>query len=149
MGNMPAYKANLLKLDIDLNRLLKSYNEEKEDLELQVSGEFYFPKEHFQSDLERLFISIMAIVDETNQLVAQVSYVIPTGLVMKKILFDHIFYIRKDILQEVEYLGISFATTAKHDGEMGIGASIIAGTFFENFIPIDVSSLVEDERDGK
>lgn len=70
---------------------------------------------------------------------------IETSEEISPLMFEHTFSISKEIIPDNKYLSISFATTVQHDSEIDISASLLAGTFFENYIPIEVSNLVEDE----
>lgn len=139
-------KASLLSFNIDLQKLSDSYNQGSEDLNIRVSGSFFLPNENFE-EYNRLFISIMLYPDENNKLASQIAYEIPYELIGKSISFDYTFRISKKMIHKKinKYFCLSLATTSKHDGEIGINASLEAGKFFENYFPINASDLVGDE----
>lgn len=68
-------------------------------------------------------------------------------MIGKSISFDYTFRISKKMIHKKinKYFCLSLATTSKHDGEIGIDASLEDGKFFENYFPINASDLVGDE----
>lgn len=134
---------NILNLSLTNNKM-PLYNITlggSKDTSIFIEATIYWKSERKMEDVRnsRLFLRVYGKLDNGEILILDdKNSNIPSPAANGAFEISEYISISKEIAEQnkIEFVIIEFSYTQKHDGEMGIGASLEVGTFFRTALPV-------------